>query len=277
MMPEGMATQDFLLTTNSEFMAENAEQFVAITRALLLPGGTFRRSLRLVRCAIGLNPPRFRGRSLLALGRMQEVLANPLYGTYFSQTPYRYGRGLDDQRFSRAAKFCTRPGQRPTLGERARLLKLRLLAMAGAKSEFDFLKRALHQYLTTRDASFDFCVQLRTPPLDASAGPRMPLDNASCRWSTAVSPYVPVARIRIPASECYADAEAVEKEMRRGQHLTFSPWHALADHRPLGSLNRARLRVYIRVSRMRHELNHTDALVRTDQLEAAACESGRAE
>jgi hypothetical protein len=39
------------------------------------------------------------------------------------------------------------------------------------------------------------------------------------------------------------------------ENLSFTPWHALPDHLPLGSINRVRQRVYDTISIIRHELN----------------------
>jgi hypothetical protein len=38
-----------------------------------------------------------------------------------------------------------------------------------------------------------------------------------------------------------------------GNKLSFSPWHALEEHRPLGGINRARRIVYPASSELRHE------------------------
>jgi hypothetical protein len=38
-------------------------------------------------------------------------------------------------------------------------------------------------------------------------------------------------------------------------NLSFSPWHGLAEHQPLGLVNRVRRRVYLAISAHRHELN----------------------
>ena len=62
-----------------------------------------------------------------------------------------------------------------------------------------------------------------------------PIEDASVDWST---PYVTVARLTVPAQERSAVTdEAVEKS-------AFDPWCALADHRPLGSVMRARKAAY---------------------------------
>src|SRR5262249_26153593 len=39
------------------------------------------------------------------------------------------------------------------------------------------------------------------------------------------------------------------------ENLSFSPWHCLPDHKPLGAVNRVRRAVYIAISKRRRELN----------------------
>jgi hypothetical protein len=39
--------------------------------------------------------------------------------------------------------------------------------------------------------------------------------------------------------------------------LSINPWHGVAQHRPLGNQNRARLRIYQELSRLRQSMNGT--------------------
>jgi hypothetical protein len=39
------------------------------------------------------------------------------------------------------------------------------------------------------------------------------------------------------------------------ENLSFTPWHALEDHRPLGGLNRIRKAVYEEIAVYRHAMN----------------------
>jgi hypothetical protein len=58
-------------------------------------------------------------------------------------------------------------------------------------------------------------------------------------WKEEKHAFVNVARITIPPQDINA------KERRTAcEALDFSPWHGLADHRPLGSINRLRRLVY---------------------------------
>ncbi len=39
------------------------------------------------------------------------------------------------------------------------------------------------------------------------------------------------------------------------ENLSFTPWHALPQHKPLGVTNRLRKVIYERISRVRHDMN----------------------
>jgi len=41
------------------------------------------------------------------------------------------------------------------------------------------------------------------------------------------------------------------------EQLSFTPWHSLPEHQPLGSINRARRVIYEAVSEFRHRINGT--------------------
>ena len=75
---------------------------------------------------------------------------------------------------------------------------------------------------------------------------RMPIEDATVEWDEDVSPYVPVARIRIPRQQ-------LDGPDRPGacERMAFNPWNCLAPHRPLGNLNRARRDIYRVMSQFR--------------------------
>ena len=53
-------------------------------------------------------------------------------------------------------------------------------------------------------------------------------------------------------------AQAFDTETQRafGENMSFTPWHSLPVHRPLGGINRARKIVYDAISTFRHERNN---------------------
>jgi hypothetical protein len=61
-----------------------------------------------------------------------------------------------------------------------------------------------------------------------------------------------VARLTLPAQTI----ESPEQE-RLCESLSFTPWHALPEHEPVGGINRVRRAVYQELSRYRHAQNGT--------------------
>ncbi len=97
----------------------------------------------------------------------------------------------------------------------------------------DYLYEGLRRQLSIREVRFDFMAQLQTDP------ERMPIEDAWAEWSEAESPYRTVATLIIPRQHL----DAAEQQ-ERARTLEFNPWHGLAEHRPLGSLNRLRRYIY---------------------------------
>ena len=71
---------------------------------------------------------------------------------------------------------------------------------------------------------------------------RTPIEDASVNWPEDVAPYLTVARLTIQQQDLDdAAAAALAKEV---EQAVFDPWDALAEHRPLGDVMRARRIVY---------------------------------
>ncbi|QAU35270.1 catalase family protein [Janthinobacterium sp. 17J80-10] len=158
------------------------------------------------------------------LFRSMRKFANPLQIRYFSTTPYLFG--------ATAAKYSAIPRiDRPDA--------------VPANPASDYLRSAMVTQLGREEALFDFVVQLQT---DAQA---MPIEDPGRAWSEAASPWRKVATIRILRQEFDSD-----EQRAFGENLSFSPWHSLPAHRPLGGINRARRVVYDLISAFRHEYNH---------------------
>jgi hypothetical protein len=132
--------------------------------------------------------------------------------SYWSTTPYLFGE-------RRAVKYIARP-----IGQ---------VAPTPRTLTDTYLRDALRARLQHSDASFDFMVQFQTDPR------AMPIEDATVEWKEQDSPYRPVARIRIPQQTLDEPARASACEA-----IAFNPWHARVEHRPLGSLNRARREIY---------------------------------
>ena len=76
----------------------------------------------------------------------------------------------------------------------------------------------------------------------------MPIEDATVEWKEQDSPYLPVARIRIPRQRIDDAARTAWCE-----EVAFNPWNSLTEHRPLGSLNRARRDIYRALSQFRRQ------------------------
>ena len=159
---------------------------------------------------------------LTALAIAGRRVSNPLNSQYWSMTPYLYGEV--------PCKYSARPTGPPSAFQ--------------DRSTADFLRENLAKALAAGDAVFDFCVQLQGDPQ------AMPVEDPTIEWREAESPFVSVARLTIPRP-------GFDTPGRRafGENLSFSPWHGLDAHRPLGGVNRVRRTVYETVSRLRHEIN----------------------
>ena len=80
---------------------------------------------------------------------------------------------------------------------------------------------------------------------------KMPVEDASVLWPEELSPHQVVAALHLPAQNPYSDA----RRRYADDVLSFSPWHALEAHRPLGSIMRSRRAAYPQSSGFRHTLN----------------------
>ncbi|OUJ70471.1 catalase family protein [Hymenobacter crusticola] len=79
----------------------------------------------------------------------------------------------------------------------------------------------------------------------------MPVEDASVEWPAEQSPYQPIGKLVIPAQEAYSPARRVFAD----DVLSFNPFHCLPAHRPLGSINRARVKAYEASTAYRHHMN----------------------
>lgn len=149
----------------------------------------------------------------------QKTIANPLATRYWSTTPYQFGAD--------AIKFAVKPTSQidGTIGETP-----------------DYLRSSLIDSLKNHDATFDFLIQLQTDP------EKTPIDDPTVEWREQDAPLQKVATIRIPHQVFDTPEQNAFDEA-----LSFTPWHSLPEHQPLGSINRARKAVYQATSEQRHQ------------------------
>ncbi|MFI5979060.1 hypothetical protein [Streptomyces sp. NPDC051452] len=163
---------------------------------------------------------------MIMQGLYAKTQSSPLEARYWSCAPYLLGAGQAMQ-----YSFVPRAGTR---------------SRVPWHPPDDYLQQALAATLRERDVYFDFLVQVQS---DAH---RMPVENASVVWPERLSPFVPVATLRLLRQECDpAD------QFTRADRLSFNPWHAVPEHRPLGNQNRARRTIYLQLARLRQDMNGT--------------------
>ncbi|GAC1571286.1 MAG: catalase family protein [Candidatus Elarobacter sp.] len=157
---------------------------------------------------------------------------NPLQARYYSTVPYLLGEG-------QAMLYSMRP----------RSNKQDRVPNVPFRPPDNYLRDAMVRTLANEDVEFDFLVQVQT---DAH---RMPIENAAVRWPEHLSPFVPVATVRIP-KQVFDSPE----QIAFARYLKYNPWHCLPEHRPLGNQSRARLRMYSAASDLRQKMNATPHL-----------------
>lgn len=159
------------------------------------------------------------------LWKSMNKFANLLQIPYFSTTPYLLGDA--------AVKYSATP-------------HVDMADAVPTDPNDDYLRVAMVDQLGDGEAVFDFLVQVQT---DANT---MPIEDPGRAWPETVSPFRKVATIRIPSQQFDSDAHRAF-----GENLSYTPWHSLPEHRPLGGINRARKIVYEAISSFRHEYNKT--------------------
>jgi hypothetical protein len=200
-------TQDFVLLDHPLFFTPNVASLLAFSRK--------KKSLRLDQGLTGkalLEALReaFPNELRLLEGRKQRI-KSPLEAEYFSTTPYKFGQ--------RAVKYSAKPEQSKDYLRETLVEQLRPHEQRGSASPTRYPA-----------ARFGFYVQRQSDPST------MPIEDPTVEWK---SPWERVASIEINAQEFDFPAR-----WAWGNSLSFSPWHALDEHRPLGGINRARKIVY---------------------------------
>jgi len=211
-------TQDFIMINHPVFFIDDPKDYLNLIKR----GSSSNPLVKLTApFALGLKG------ALIARTISSKKIENPLYTRYWSTVPYRLG----DDAHKQAVKFSARP----------------CAARANNKIPSDpgpdYLRQAMAATLAADDACFDFLIQTRLSP-------SMKVEDSKTEWKESETPFIKVATITIPKQTFDSDAQRAFCE-----NLSFTPWHSLPEHRPLGVVNRVRRTVYESVSKKRHDLN----------------------
>ncbi|RMH86026.1 catalase [Pseudomonas sp. AOB-7] len=166
---------------------------------------------------------------IIALRTLAPAPESPVATTYNSIAPFKLGPHNIKYRVVPAPQHCP-PYQLP---EQNSALP-------------NFLRNALYQQLSLdrAPACFELQVQRQNPQY------YMPIEDTSVEWDEKIAPFESVARVSVPAQ----DFDSREQNLFC-DNLSFNPWHALPEHRPIGGINRLRQAVYEAVSAYRHQRN----------------------
>ena len=146
-----------------------------------------------------------------------------LEARFWSVSPYTFG--------ARAVKYSLVP-QSP---ERTAI---------PSKPADNYLTAVMERQLGSSDYYFDFMIQFQKDR------DRMHVEDLSNPWSEDASPFIKVATLMIPKQAFNTD-----ERKAYGDNLSFTPWHCLVPHKPLGNINRGRKAVYDALSKYRHTTN----------------------
>ena len=103
----------------------------------------------------------------------------------------------------------------------------------------------LLDYFEGNDAVYEMRIQLGTDPN------HHPTEDTSVVWDELTAPYQTLATVTFPKQNSFSHARRIFWE----EKMYLSPFHGLAAHQPLGSVNRLRSKVYPASRMKRDEIN----------------------
>jgi hypothetical protein len=159
----------------------------------------------------------------------QHKPVNLLLSTYWTMGAVRHGDYVAKVRFAPVSSFADR-------------VERRELDLTSATEVF---RPALVSELRARPYEFDVQVQLCT---DLA---HMPVEKPTVVWPEALSPFVTVAKLRLPQQDIGGD-----DNLARMDATSMAAWRVTEAHRPLGNIMRSRKEIYRHSSILRHEKNH---------------------
>ena len=229
---ENDTTQDFIMVNGPAFASPTPKAFLANLKMLAKTtdvGEGLKKGLSATLQAVdaALETVGIQSPTIQTLGGAPNT--HPLGETYYTQVPLRHGDYI--------AKLSVAPVS-PNLTE-----------LTGSKVNTsdrpDALREVMAEVFIEQDSIWELRVQLCT---DLEA---MPVEDSSVVWDEKQSPYVTVARLTVPVQHGWQNGVSEQQE----QSVSYSPWHGLAAHQPIGGVNRARKPTYEMSMKFRSEHN----------------------
>ena len=247
---DGSNAQDFVMVNGPKFQAPNAKVFLANLK-LLAPTTDRFEGVKVAASAVlqvaekAIEAVGGASATVRSLGG--EPATHPLGETFFVQLPLRYG------------DYMARISVVPVAPE--------LTALKGKHLDVGHdplaLRHAMLEHFATQGGIWEVQAQLCTN-LDT-----MPIEKADSLWPVDESPYVTVARITVKPQAAWTE----EKSLAIDDGMSFSPWHSLEAHRPLGSVMRVRKAAYEASRRFRSIHNDQPVATPAGVSEIAGIES----
>jgi len=224
-------TQDFIMMNNPVFFIRTLAEYAELNHKVTMVAPGIWPITRAYFLEGSFNPLNWHLRELkLALGTTKSMPDSLVTERYWSASAYALGP-KQFIKFSAIPCAANKPMK------------------AGGKGadDPDYLRRELSQQSAAGAACFDFAVQPQV------LGRNMPVEDTTVEWKESDSPFTPLARIQIQKAE-NTSAEMYDQ----CENTAFNPWHSVADHRPVGVMNRVRKSLYAAMSRFRQDMNCKD-------------------
>lgn len=159
---------------------------------------------------------------------LSQTIANPVETRYWSVVPYQLGLGEARQAVKYSARACTQGS-----------------SVIPDNPSSNYLREAMVKTLEAGPACMEFMIQARTGDMN--------VEDSIIRWSEDEAPFHPVARLTI-----HQQTFDTSEQHTMCENESYNPWHALPEHKPLGTVNRIRRVVYEAISKLRHQMNGVD-------------------
>lgn len=215
--------QDFVLFSHPTFFASDVRRFATLVSIAscrdhvrkLLPGLAFVASRR------GLRESAVLARALL------RRVVHPLSAEFHSGTAYSLGP-------DHVVKYSLEPA------DPSRFVGLRV------QRDPDYLRRVFDESLRKRPIDMHLYVHVFGREHQPNGGVSLSraVEDATLDWRELGAKKVRVATVRVGASTAGTGETGAVELGANAEAWSFNPWNSLSLHRPLGSLNRARLMAY---------------------------------
>lgn len=218
LLDDETSTQDFIMINHPVFFVNDPVRYMSFMQDI--NSDRFFNKLH-IPFALGAKG------TWIALNTRNKI-SNPLQTRYWSMVPYQLGIGTDRQAIKYSAQACST-----------------VTDPLPHAPHHNFLREKLRQHLQKSEACMEFLVQPRTSNT-------MSVEDSMTEWQESEAPFYKVATIRIP-QQVFDTPE----QNKFCENLSFTPWHTLPEHKPLGVINRMRKVIYDRISKVRHDMNST--------------------